>query len=45
MLGVPEPDVPFNTIETTESAVGVTVLATVVPGTLTKKSELVISPD
>lgn len=45
ILGVPVPDVPFKTIETTPLAVGVTVLSAVAPGTLTKKSELVISPD
>lgn len=45
ILGVPAPEVPFKDKETTLSAVGETVLAPVVPGTLTRKSELVISED
>ncbi len=45
ILGVPPPLVALRDKETTESAVGVTVLAAVVPGTLTKKSELLISEE
>ncbi len=45
MFGVPNPVVPLRLIETTPSDVGATVFAAVDPGTLTKKSELVISDE
>ena len=45
MSGVPVPAVPFKLNETTEFAVGATVLAAVDAGTFTKKSLLVISPE
>lgn len=45
ILGVPVPEVAFKDKETVLLAVGVTVLAAVLPGTLTRKSELVISDD
>lgn len=45
ILGVPVPVVPFKDRETTLLAVGETVLAALLPGTLTRKSLLVISPE
>lgn len=45
MWGVPVPVVPVTVKPTTELAVGATVLAAVDPGTLTRKSLLVISPE
>ncbi len=45
ILGDPVPEVSLRVIDTTLSAVGATVLADDVAGTLTKKSLFVISPD